>query len=893
LIGKKVSHYNILQKLGEGGMGVVYKAKDTKLGREIALKALPEEFAQNRERLARFEREAKLLASLNHPNIATIYGLEESEGLNFLTLELVEGETLAGKLTSGPLKVQEALEICRQIAEGLESAHQKGIIHRDLKPSNIKVTPEGKVKVLDFGLAKAFQVAEVGDDAGMDPYKSPTLTVESSRSGVIMGTAAYMSPEQARGKPLDKRTDIWSFGCVFYEILTGQQLFKRETTSDMVAGILKQEPDWTALPRDLPVRIQELLRRCLNKDPNKRLHDIADARIDLEEALAKPLSLREESFETRGEMRPNLRHRIIPWMIVALVAIIALFAFWQWIRVTRSITRPVTRFVLPLQSGQPLVGQGPRVAISPDGSNLIYVSWGAGNPRLYVRKMDQLDANPIPGTEGADTPFFSSDGQWVGFIAGDKLKKVSFKGGLPITIAKDLSNVRGASWGSNNIIIFSRTNRSGLYKVSAAGGPPQQVTTLDEEQGEVSHRWPEILPGNNAALFSILRASLDDMQIGVVSIETGEVKILIDPGCQPRYISTGHIIYTVPDGSLLAVPFNPSRLEVTGPAIPLKEGITVRDGGASDFMLSMNGSLVYAGEVSSERALVLVDRQGRERILTDKRHDYFSPSFSPDGKKIAVTISLTGKRDVWIYDIEQDTLTRLTFEGSHYYPVWTPDGKRVAFSSSMAGTYDLYWKLADFSGTAEPLLVKEGEQLEISFTPEGKLLVFRERHPVTSRDIWILPLDGERTPQPFLNTSFNERSPMLSPDGRWLAYVSDDSGRSEIYVRTFSDLSGSRWQVSTDGGTEPLWAKNGKELFYRGSNRFFSASIETEPTFKVGTREALFEDVYWNSAVHTLYDIHPDGKRFVMVKGLQQRSELIVVQNWFEELRHAFQAEKK
>jgi len=874
-------------------MGVVYKAQDTKLGREVALKALPEEFAQNRERLARFEREAKLLASLNHPNIATIYGLEESEGLNFLTLELVEGETLAGKLTSGPIKTYETLEICRQIAEALESAHQKGIIHRDLKPSNVKVTPEGKVKVLDFGLAKAFQVADVGDDAGMDPYKSPTLTMESSRSGVIMGTAAYMSPEQARGKPLDKRTDIWSFGCVLYELLTGQQLFKGETTSDMVAGILKQEPDWTALPRDLPVRIQELLRRCLNKDPNKRLHDIADARIDLEEALAKPLSPREGLFETRGEMRQILRQGIIPWMIAALAVVIAFFAFWQWIRVIRPISRPVTRFVFPLQSGKILMGQGPRVAISPDGSSMIYVSWGEKHQRLYVRKMNQLVAKPIPGTEGADTPFFSPDGQWVGFVAGDKLKKVALKGGPPLTIAKDLRNVRGASWGSNNIIIFSRTSRSGLYKVFAAGGTPQQVTTLHAEQGEISHRWPEILPGNNAALFTILKSSLDDMQIGVVSLETGEVKILIDLGSQARYISTGHIVYTVPDGTLLAVPFNPTRLEVTGAAIPIMEGITVKEGGASDFMLSTNGSLVYAGEWSSERALVLVDRQGRERVLTDKKHSYSSPSFSPDGKKIAVSIIIKGKGDIWIYDIEQDTLTRLTFEGNHYYPVWTPDGRRVAFSSSRAGDYDLYWKRADFSGTADPLLVKEGEQGEISFAPDGKLLVFRDRHPITSRDIWILPLDGERTPKPFLNTSFDERSPMLSPDGRWLAYVSNESGRSEVYVRTFPDLSGSRWQVSTDGGTEPLWAKNGKELFYKGSNRLFSASIETEPTFKVGTREALFEDVYWHSASHTLYDIHPDGKRFVMVKGLEQSSELIVVQNWFEELRRAFQAEKK
>ena len=898
MIGKTISNYKILEKLGEGGMGVVYKAHDTKLGREIALKALPEEFAQDRERLARFEREAKLLASLNHPNIATIYGLEESEGLNFLTLELVEGETLAGKLTSGPLKVKDALEMCRQIAEALESAHQKGIIHRDLKPSNIKVTPEGKVKVLDFGLAKAFEVAEVGDAAGMDPYKSPTMTVGSSRSGVIMGTAAYMSPEQARGKALDKRTDIWSFGCVFYELLTGKQLFLGETTSDMVAGILKQEPDWKALPKELPLRIRDLLRRCLQKDPNKRLHDIADARIEIEEAQSQPSAPTIESIVEIEEPQPATRRSLIPWIITVLIAVIAIILAWQWIRSMSSSKINVSRFVLKIPKDQAFINStGPDIILSPDGISFVYVGQGELGRQLFLRKMDQLEASPIPGTDGAYSPFFSPDSQWVGYFSEGKLKKASLLGGPPLTIS-DVSGLTpyGGTWGQNGMIILGAWG-SGLFQVSSAGGVPQSITTPDAEQGETSHLWPDFLPGDEAVLITLWKSSLEDMSIGVVNLKTGDVKRLMEMGTCARYSHSGHLLYGSPDGSLLAAPFDLSRLELKGSVISLLEGLIIGGAGSLNFTVSRNGSLVYTTGETALRTIVMVDRQGIEQFLGEEQRYFRSPRFSPDGKQVSCEIQDGSTYDVWIYRLEHGPLTRLTFGNYDIYPTWTPDGERIVFSSNRAGDNDLYWKKADGSGDAELLFKAEFEQFEtsLSLSQDGKLMAYRETHPTTGMDICVLPLEGERKPQPFLNTSFRENSPMLSPNGRWLAYSSNESGESQVYVRTFPDVSGGRWQASTEGGQEPLWSRDGRELFYRSNDRkIVSVAVKTEPIFELGTRKELFEDVYIKRYQHSNYDIHPDNKRFVMVKPKELISaEMIVVLNWFEELKRLVPVDKR
>lgn len=899
MIGKTISNYKILEKLGEGGMGVVYKAHDTKLGREIALKALPEEFAQDRERLARFEREAKLLASLNHPNIATIYGLEESEGLNFLTLELVEGETLAEKLTSGPLKVQDALEMCRQIAEALESAHDKGIIHRDLKPSNIKVTPENKVKVLDFGLAKAFEVAEVGDAAGMDPYKSPTLTVGSSRSGVIMGTAAYMSPEQARGKALDKRTDIWSFGCVFYELLTGQQLFIGETTSDMVAGILKQEPDWKALPKELPVRIRDLLRRCLQKDSNKRLHDIADARIEIEEVKSKPLEPTIENIAEAEEIQPGLKKQAFPWgvtaIIVVIVAIISSAAVWILKTSPTPPPQSAKRFLVDLPSELRFggTGYGNRLALSPDGKNLVYSAHDGEKYQLYIRPLERLEATAIPGTENAIHPFFSPDGQQIGFFVEGRLKKVSLSGGIPLTICE--ADGRGATWSPDGNIVMGSQGK-GLMQVSSSEGIPQSLTTLDKENSETSHRYPQILPGGKAVLFTARRESgTDDSRIAVCSLDTGEHRILFDEtGFDARYVSSGHILY-LRGGVLMAVPFDVHTLNVTESPVPLAINIHWGSDGNARFSISDDGTLVYfplTGDIG-KRSLVWVDRKGIEAPVAIGQYGYRVPRISPDGKKVAVSKYEGENYDIWVYDVERGTLTRLTFEGSNTTPAWTPDGKRLLFCSNRARVYDIYSKRADGSEEAELFFSSEYLKWSPSFSDDGESLAYYEINPETQRDIWTMQLK-DKSASPLINTSANERAPIISPNGRWVAYSSDESGRYEVFVSPYQKAAG-KWPISTDGGTEPLWSPDGRELFYREKNRMMAVSIETSPSFKAGKPEMLFERMYYSYSYTSSYDIHPDGSRFLMIKSEDEPEsrQISIVLNWDEELKRLVPVDKR
>lgn len=899
MIGKTISNYKILEKLGEGGMGVVYKAHDTKLGREIALKALPEEFAQDRERLARFEREAKLLASLNHPNIATIYGLEESEGLNFLTLELVEGDTLAGKLTSGPLKVQDALEMCRQIAEALESAHKKGIIHRDLKPSNIKVTPEGKIKVLDFGLAKAFEVAEVGDAAGMDPYKSPTMTVGSSRSGVIMGTAAYMSPEQARGKPLDKRTDIWSFGCVFYELLTGKQLFLGETTSDMVAGILKQEPDWKALPKELPVRIRDLLRRCLQKEPNKRLHDIADARIEIEETLSKPSEPTIESIAETEEIQPSLKKQAFPWGLTAIiavtVAVIVSVAVWTFKPSPTPPPRLAKRFVVNLPPGHKFGGSGygNRLALSPDGQSMVYSANDGEKYQLYLRPLDKLEATAIPGTENAIHPFFSPDGQQIGFFVEGRLKKVSLSGGNPLTICE--ADGRGATWSPEGNIIMGLQG-TGLMQVSSSEGIPRLLTTLDKENGETSHRYPQIVPGGKAVLFTVRRESgTADSRIAVCSLETGEHRILFDEtGFDARYVSSGHIVY-LRAGVLMAVPFDVQELKVRGSPVPLAINIHWGSDGNARFSISSDGTIVYfplTGEIGN-RSLIWVDRKGIETPIAVDQYSYRVPRISPDGKKVAVSKYEGENYDIWVYDVERGTLTRLTFEGDNNTPAWTPDGRRLLFCSNRTGDYDIYSKKADGSDEAELFFSSENLQWSPSLSGDGESLTFYEIDPETQRDVWTMQFK-DKSASPLINTSANERAPAFSPDGRWVAYMSDESGRWEVFVTPYPKADG-KWQISTDGGIEPVWSPDGRELFYREKSKMMAVSIETSPSFKAGKPKMLFEKMYYSYSYTSSYDIHPDGNRFLMIEAEEEpdSNQISIVLNWDEELKRLVPVDKR
>jgi len=901
-------------------MGEVYRARDTKLNRDVALKVLPEVFARDAERMARFRREAQVLASLNHPNIATIYGLEESNGNCALVMELVEGPTLAERIsgatvgaglappdkgtprgapTAAPMPLDEALPIAKQIAEGLEYAHECGIIHRDLKPANVKVRPDGTVKILDFGLAKALQETPAATGGISD---SPTISAAATREGVILGTAAYMSPEQARGKTVDRRCDIWSFGAVLFEMLSGKQAFAGEDVSETLATVIMKEPDWSVLPGHLPTQLERLLRRCLTKDPKQRLQAIGEARIVIEESLAGAVHAGAGQPAPTKAGAPPLQpwRRALPWGIAVTLAL-ALVGTLLWVALRpapRPPTRPIARVVVTLPASDRLAA-GPlaHIALAPDGSRLVYVANHGGSTQLYLRAIDRFEATPISGTDGAESPFFSPDGQSVGFFAGGKLKKVSLSGGAPLSLCSAPVG-RGGSWSPDDTIIFAPSATSGLFRVSTAGGTPKPLTVPDRKRGELSHRWPQILPGGKALLFTNWTgSSFDDARIGVLSLETGERRVLVEGGTYPRYVSSGHVVYARA-GGLLAVPFDLKRLEVTGPSVSVLEGVSMSPlSGTAEFSSSTDGSLAYApgGFSFDEGTLVWVDRKGAPQPLAAPPRGYLSPRLSPDGQRVAVSIQGTNP-GLWLYDLARSTLTRLTESTILPRSLWTPDGKRLTFASAPSGAMNLYWMPADGSGAPERLTTSENVQYPGSWSPDGGVLAFSEADPTTGWGIWVME-QGDRKTRPFLQTPANEYQPSFSPDGRYLAYGSDESGRREVYVRPFPG-SGGKVQISTEGGVEPVWARNGRELFYRSGDKMMAAAVETKPVFAASKPKLLFEGRYETvifAFYEPNYDVSPDGQRFLMIKASEQESaptQLNVVLNWSDELRRLAPAGK-
>jgi Tol biopolymer transport system component len=868
-------------------MGEVYQAHDTKLGRDVAIKVLPEAFAHDAERLSRFQREAKMLAALNHPNIATIHGLEQSGGTSYLVMELVSGETLQERVRRGPLPVGEALTIAKQIAEALEAAHEKSVIHRDLKPANVKVTPEGKVKVLDFGLAKAFE----GDATSEDFGNSPTLSRAATMKGVILGTAAYMSPEQARGKSVDKRTDIWAFGCVLFELLTGKQAFHGEDITEILAAVVMKEPAFDALPANISPSIRVLLQRCLRKDRPQRIPDAAAIRIEIEDALSAPATA-EPVAAAQGIRALGRRGLTISLGVLVLVAAITAVAIWNL--KPAPAPQPVTRTVITLPPGDRLVGPDqPALALSPDGSHLAYAATRGSIAQLYLRSMDSLEARPISGTEGAYAPFFSPDGQWLGFMAGGILRKISVNGGAAVTLG-GLVDPRGASWGNDGTIIF-QSGSGPLQQVTDAGGAARQLTRVEKE--ESSHRWPDFLPSGQAVLFAGgTGGSSGNSKISAHTIGKGDRRDLIQGGTSPRYATSGHLIFAQ-GGTLMAVPFDPRKLEIKGTPVPIIEGVAQSTNtGATQYSISATGVLVYlsGGVRGAQRRLVWVNRNGAEQPLTAPGRDYDTPRLSPDGRRVAVEI----EDQIWLYDLARDTLTRFTFEGnSNQNPAWTPDGKRIAFRSNREGPANLFWQLADGSGGLERLSTNQYAQIPRSWSPDGQLLAFHENNPVTQKDIWILRL-SDRKAEPFLRTPFIEGSPAFSPDGHWLAYVSNESGRPEIYVQPYPGPGG-KWQISTESGTEPAWNRNGRELFYRSGKKMMAVDVATQPSFIAGKPRVLFEGEYFVSQfplTGTAYDVSPDGQRFLVVKEAEQATSITqinVVLNWFEELKQKVPTGKK
>ena len=756
--GTKLGHYEIGTLLGKGGMGEVWRARDTKLGREVAIKTLPEEFAKDADRLARFEREAKLLASLNHPNIAAIHGFEEDNGTHFLVLELVEGDTLADRLKRGAIPIEESLKLALQIAEALEAAHARGVIHRDLKPANIKVTPDGKVKVLDFGLAKAY----AGDEADVSVSNSPTLSMAATQQGIILGTAAYMSPEQASGISADKRADVWSFGVVLFEMLTGRQLFTGESVSHVLAAVLRAEPEWGSLP-NLHPRIHLLLERCLEKKAADRCHDIADARVDIQRVLADPSGVLPQPVAEIVQAQPKSK---LAWVgAVALGVLMSAATVWV---VKPNAPGPVGRFSHVLPEDQNFTATGrPLVAVSPDGSKLVYVA----NGRRWMRAMDALESSSIPGTDVAPTaPFFSPDGQWVGYfsLADNQLKKIAISGGAPVTLAAAANPFGHPYWSTDDTIWWSQGD--GIMSVSGNGGTAELVI---EPWGDGLLLRPEILPDGDTLLFDV--GTLATGEVWVQSLESGERKALFT-GRAPRYVPSGHIVYEL-DGVLFAVPFDLSSLEVTGGPVSLVEGL--RADNVPHYALSSSGSLVYVPDpggasASPDGLLSLVDRDGNTVPLDVGPAQYRSPRFSPDGRQLAVEIiDDSGQSDVWIYDLSGESqIRRLTQSGNNTRPVWTPDSERVTFGSDRDSSWGLYERPSDGSTVAERLTTADGdsEHYPESWAPDGTTLSFVETGGQASWDLWTFSRETG-TSELFFGGPGNQFGSSFSPDGRWLAYT--------------------------------------------------------------------------------------------------------------------------
>jgi Tol biopolymer transport system component len=908
--GTRLGPYDILGPLGVGGMGEVYRATDRRLKRQVAIKVLPPAMAQDPDRLARFQREAEVLASLNHPHIAAVYGLEDVDGTKALVMELVEGPTLADRIAQGPIPPDEALPAARQIAEALEAAHEQGIVHRDLKPANIKVRDDGTVKVLDFGLAKLTETAAGRD--GRDDLSSPTLTSPAGMTamGVVLGTATYMSPEQARGRPVDKRSDIWAFGAVLYEMLAGKRAFDGDNITDVIAAVVKTTPDWSPLPADLPRPVVTLIQRCLEKDRKARIGDIAVARFLLSEHATLAASPAAAAY-VPSVQAPRWR-QATPWVLAALIAGALIGAL---IPRRQADARPVTHLEMSVRPAERLVGSigsvrpaRTAIALSPDGRLVAFAATGGPGRLLYLRRLDGANAAPIPGTEEASEPFFSPDGAWIGFRADNKIKKVPATGGPPATICDVPAGPGwGASWGDDGNIFFATL--SGISRVSSAGGTPTTVTTPDAARGD-RHLLPQPLPGGKALLFTTMGSTDSDTASVVLrSLEGGEQRVLIPGGADARYVDTGHLVF-MKAGTLMAVPFD-LRSQQAGEQVALiqgvMQGLNAPNGGdetgAGQFAVSASGTLLYVvGGIGPIRAssLMWVNRAGvAQPVAAVPDGPFLSPHLSPDGQKVAMHVrrGMSRTTDVWVHDVLRGSPTRLTFEGDNRRPIWSPDGKRLIYGASTTGANNLYIINADGSGKPERLATSTNVQTPSSWAAATNVIAYLERAGLGggSTGIWILPMGGERKPHLFLESRFNLTHPEFSTDGRWLAYVSNESGAPEVYVQAYPG-PGEKIRISTAGGTEPIWTANGRELLYRATTRdrhqFFSAAIRSLSPFRADVPRVVFEakaEEYVGTTPVRGWDVSADAERFLLLRRIVSTDKPVtlmhVVMNWTEELK--------
>jgi len=847
-------------------MGEVYRAHDTILHRDVALKLVHPDFCHHPDSLLRLRREARALASLNHPNVATLHELAEFGGSCGLVMELVSGETLADTLRHRRLAIGETLQIAAQVAAALEAAHEQGVIHRDLKPANIMITTGGAVKVLDFGLAKT----------DSDSPNEGMLSTLATASGVVMGTAPYMSPEQARGAQVDRRSDVWAFGCVLYEMLSGRLAFNGGSPSDIIAAILEKDPDWSAVPPDTPAAVRRLLRRCLQKDVRRRFRDIGDARLELED----PPAIERDDASSPLVAAPARRGSWIrAAALVALGAALGGFVVAAWPRVPPRASASEVKFSIMLPEDERLAATTlGAVAMAPDGRSIVYVATRGTTTQLLLRTLDSAAAFPLQNTSGAISPFFSPDGQWVAFFAEGKLKKLSIRGGAPAIVC-DAADGFGGSWSTSGTIVFAPATGAALQRVSADGGTPARATDLDATRGEFSHRWPEFLPDGDTIVFTVgTVGEWDEAEIVAQSLSTGKRTAVLKGGTNPRFTAAGQLAYAH-GGAVWIAGFDPRGLVLTGEPVRAFEDVTATVDGATQFAVSRSGEAVYQPAVStSARRLVVVD--GRDRTpLAAPAHAYVTPRLSPDGRRVMLGVADNAEH-LWSYDLTAGTLAQLTFEAANRAPVWHPDGRRIAFASNRNGALNLFAAPANADGPTERLATSESLQMPGSWSPDGEHLVFMEQHPSTGRDIWLLRRGGERVA--LVNTPADESAPRFSPDGRWIAYVSNESGQAEVYVRSAATSAGAR-KLSAGGGTEPVWRRDGGALYYRSGGRLIAVSMSGGATL-AGPGRVVFEGQSEPGTFDAAgYDTMTGIDRFLMITSVSAGSapsELRIILNW-------------
>jgi serine/threonine protein kinase/Tol biopolymer transport system component len=904
--GTKLGRYEIRSKIGEGGMGEVYRARDEKLNRDVAIKVLPAALSENADRLNRFEQEAQAAGALNHPNILAVYDVGVHDRAPYVVSELLEGETLCQRMAGAALPQRKAIDYALQIARGLAAAHEKGIVHRDIKPENIFITDDGRVKILDFGLVKLIDSA----DGTQSQTEVPTRKVNTD-AGIIMGTMGYMSPEQLKGQAIDHRTDIFSFGAILYEMLSGKRAFRGDSMAETMSAILREDPpDLSDTNKTISPALERVVRHCLEKNPAERFHSARDLAFAVEAISGTATTSGQTMSATLSPMADQIREKRSNvsrfWLASTVVLALTLLALAAFVILRRSSskpeTSPVARYdVLPLnKTGLNLI-RTPAVALSPDGSTLAFLANSEGVNHLYLRRRDDPEVKMIAGTEGAFDAAFSPDGQWIAFIADFTLKKIPLNG--PAVSLTKVGDARGLAWIGNDTLVCTPGATEGVVQISANGGAPRAITTVDQKKNERTHRWPQALPGGKAVLFTV--GSLDkpddydSANIEAVILATGERRLILQGASMARYVPTGHLIFGR-EGVLYAVGFDVDRLTVHGNPVAVLTGVAGdKTTGAVHFSVADDGTLAYVpgSATSATRSLVWVEKSGNQTPVNIPEGQFNDPRISPDGSRVALLQGSSGSGDVWIYEFARATFTRLTFTTTNATPVWSADSRNIYYVSiKQVGAEDestIFRKPADGSHEAEAILSLNGRQYLKGILPDGETALLDSELQTSMGSINRIMLKPGAQPNPVVNGPFNQYAAAISPDGRWLAYHSNESGRPEIYVRDLAETGG-RWQISTAGGDEPHWSPDGRELYYRNSGFLLAVPIETRPAFQAGTPKNLFNEVVdFRSNSGETYDVDPRGGRFLMIRPPKEgtsSAQVRIVLNWFSELRRVVPA---